>query len=279
MPAGMITGVELTTAIVVLWAWVIVRRMRDRSWPWPRPTLALFIFGVLEPAIAFALINIGVVLSAASTASLILSLQSGLVIVIAFLFTGLRPSWLAWTALGIGLVGVALVTGAKPTTSSVIGTVCIFVGMIAASASIVLASRIAQHTDALTMTVWQFSFGWLVTIPALVLLSLAGVGTLHFDIGGKYWAAAILTGLMGSVLAFSLYNWALSRISVGLAGMAINLIPVFGVVFAVVVLGEQLEGLAVLGAALVFVGLALFTWDSRRSTSSVETAALLDVAD
>ena len=273
MPAGMITAVELTAATAMLWGMALVRRLRHPAEPWPRPTWPLFIFGLLEPAIAFALINVGVVLSAASTASLILALQSGMVIVIAFAFTGLRPSGIAWTALAIGLLGVALVTGSKPTSSSIVGTVCIFVGMVAASASIVVASRIAQTTGALAMTVWQFTFGWIVLMPATLVLWAMGIVTIHGGIGAKYWAAALLTALIGSVLAFMFYNWSLARVSVGVAGMAINLIPVFGVLFAYIFLGETLQGLAIIGAALVFLGLALFTWDSRRSSGEPEPSA------
>jgi drug/metabolite transporter (DMT)-like permease len=99
-----------------------------------------------------------------------------------------------------------------------------------------------------------------------------GIVTIHGGIGAKYWGAALLTALIGSVLAFMLYNWSLARVSVGVAGMAINLIPVFGVLFAYIFLGETLQGLAIIGAVLVFLGLALFTWDSRRSSGEPESS-------
>jgi drug/metabolite transporter (DMT)-like permease len=287
MPAALITVTELTVAVIILWSAVWLRRRQLPGLPPPRPTWKLLLLGLLEPAIAFTLMNLGITMSSASTASLIIGLQSGLAIVIATVFFGLRPSRLAWVALVIGLAGVALVTGWKPEPTSLLGDVFVLLGVLAASAGIVLTSRIAQHTDATTITAWQFTFGWILVVPTSVVLWKLGFIHVHTPIGAKYWGAAILTGILGSALGFLLYNWVLGRISVGIAAMAINLIPVFGVFFAVTLLGESFQGLAIVGAALVFVGLALFSFDSsdevaamhapnqevdqRRSTTPTET--------
>ncbi len=275
MPSALITVIELTIAVVVLWIAVLVHRSRTPGLALPRPTWGLFLLGLLEPGIAFALINLGITMSSAATASLIVGLQSGFIIVIATIFFGLRPSKIAWVALAIGLVGVVLVTGGKPEPSSLIGDVLVFLGMLAAAGAVVTASRVALHTDATTMTAWQFTFGWILVTPASIVLWQLGAIHVPSSIAAKYWAAAIFTGLIGSALAFLIYNWALGRVSVGIAAMAINLIPVFGVLFAVTFLGETFQGVAIIGAVLVFVGLLMFSLDSRdevAATSAVNQA-------
>jgi drug/metabolite transporter (DMT)-like permease len=263
MPSAMITVTELSVAVVILWVVVWTRRIRTPGLPAPRPTRGLVLLGLLEPAIAFALMNLGITMSSASTASLIIGLQSGFVILIAAIFFGLRPSKIAWVALAIGLTGVVLVTGWKAEPSSVLGNVFVFLGMLSAAVAIVLTSRIVQHTEATTLTAWQFTFGWVFVVPTSVILWRLGFIHIDTPIGTKYWAAAVATGVLGSVMGFLLYNWALGRIHVGIAAMAINLIPVFGVFFAVTLLGESFQGVAIAGAALVFVGLILFSLDSR----------------
>jgi drug/metabolite transporter (DMT)-like permease len=263
MPSALITVTELSIAVVILWVVVLIRRVRTPGLPAPRPTRGLLLLGLLEPAIAFALMNLGITMSSASTASLIIGLQSGFVILIAAIFFGLRPSKIAWVALAIGLTGVVLVTGWNAEPSSVLGNFFVFLGMLSASVGIVLTSRIMQHTDATTLTAWQFTFGWAFVVPTSVILWRLGFIHINTPIGTKYWAAAVATGVLGSVMGFLLYNWALGRIQVGIAAMAINLIPVFGVFFAVTLLGESFEGAAIVGAALVFIGLILFSLDSR----------------
>jgi len=273
LPAAVITLVELSVAVPLLWIAVLVHRWREPGIALPRPTWGLLLLGLLEPALAFVFINLGITLSSAATASLIIGLQSGFIIAIAAVFFHLRPTRLAWFALAIGLVGVILVTGGKPQASSVVGDLLVFIGMIVASASVVVASRIAQNTDATTMTAWQFTFGWLLVVPLTAILWKAGYIHVHTPVAAKYWLAAAVTGLVGSAMAFLIYNWALGRVSVGLAAMAINLIPVFGVFFAVVFLGESFQGVAIVGAVLVFIGLILFSIDSRSEAAATRVAS------
>jgi drug/metabolite transporter (DMT)-like permease len=263
MPSALITVTELSVAVVLLWIVVWIRRTRTPGLPAPRPSRGLLVLGLLEPAIAFALMNLGITMSSASTASLIVGLQSGFVILIAAIFFGLRPSKIAWIALVIGLVGVILVTGWKAEPTSVLGNIFVFLGMLSAAVAIALTSRIVQNTDASTLTAWQFTFGWLFVVPTSAVLWKLGLIQVHSPIGTKYWAAAVATGVLGSFMGFLLYNWALGRIQVGIAAMAINLIPVFGVFFAVTLLGESFQGAAIIGAVLVFIGLILFSLDAR----------------
>ena len=79
-------------------------------------------------------------------------------------------------------------------------------------------------------------------------------------------------GVVITVGAYGLYNFAVSRLPASQASGFINLIPVFTLLFAVLLLGERLVGQQVLAAALVFIGLALSQW--RRPTPLV--AGVLD---
>ncbi|MGO2201486.1 EamA family transporter [Pseudomonas helleri] len=63
--------------------------------------------------------------------------------------------------------------------------------------------------------------------------------------------------LVQYALAFSFYIYSLKYIRAGLAGMFLNLVPVIGVVGAVVFLGERLSLLQVGGAALTIIALVL----------------------
>ena len=69
------------------------------------------------------------------------------------------------------------------------------------------------------------------------------------------WVAAVATGLLGSAIPFLLYTFAVARLPASRTGLPLNLIPVFGVLSAVVLLDERLVTAQLLGAGLVVAGL------------------------
>ena len=69
-------------------------------------------------------------------------------------------------------------------------------------------------------------------------------------------------GLVVTVGAYGLYNYGVSRLPASQASGFTNLIPVFTLIFAALLLGESLSPLQYLAAALVFVGVALSQWRS-----------------
>ncbi len=80
----------------------------------------------------------------------------------------------------------------------------------------------------------------------------------------------IITGyavLFPSVMAYILWNRAVPVVGTGVAGMAQYMIPVFGTIFAVLVLGESIETYHLAGIAVIFLGVWLVT-SGRRKTAS-----------
>ena len=64
-------------------------------------------------------------------------------------------------------------------------------------------------------------------------------------------------GLLASALCFGLWNFACRALGVVRATVGLYLIPVVGVVFAVVFLGERLAAMSVGGGVLILVGVAI----------------------
>lgn len=69
--------------------------------------------------------------------------------------------------------------------------------------------------------------------------------------------AVAYVGIFPSVLAFLLYNACVGRLGPERAGLSIHLMPLFGAVLSVALLGEALHGYHLLGALLIFSGIAL----------------------
>lgn len=96
------------------------------------------------------------------------------------------------------------------------------------------------------------AFGTIALFPAY-LIEAASKGSFRFTAGVS--SAMLYLAVFPTLLAT--YSWNLSIRSLGAnrAAIFVNLIPVFGAVFAMVFLGERLFFYHLFGAALVFVGI------------------------
>jgi drug/metabolite transporter (DMT)-like permease len=69
--------------------------------------------------------------------------------------------------------------------------------------------------------------------------------------------ATIFLGLMGTTAAFLLFLKGIGQIGASRASIFVNLVPVFGVLFSAVILGETPGAAALFGGALVIAGVRL----------------------
>lgn len=83
---------------------------------------------------------------------------------------------------------------------------------------------------------------------------------------GNAWALLYVV-LLPSVVAYAFFNRGVELIGPNRAGPFFHLVPLFGVVLAVAVLGERLEAAHVIGAALIATGV-LFASARRRPLSA-----------
>lgn len=193
-------------------------------------------------------------------------------IALATVMTALVEPWLARTrmsmrdvALGIAVLpGVALVVGGVPggmRAGIAVGALsALFVALFGS-----LNKRLVEHGDPLTVTAIELGAGTLAltalapAMPLLPGLSDAFAGELFALPDGRDAAYLLTLALACTLLPFALSLVALRHMSAFAAQLAVNLEPVYAIVLAIVLLGEQRElspqfylGVAViLGAVLV----------------------------
>lgn len=79
------------------------------------------------------------------------------------------------------------------------------------------------------------------------------------------WLIVGYTAVFPSILSQMFYVRGVELIGANRASLFINLIPLFGALGSVVVLGEQLQPFHIVAAALIAAGIALFEWSARRN--------------
>lgn len=218
--------------------------------------------GLLEPGIAYQLALAGLALTSAANASVLGSLEPVMVPLIAWVLLRQRPHLRLVVVIVSATVGSVLVSfSADGGSGSWAGDGLIVASVAAAALYVVVASKqvatIAPLPAALTQQVWALG---LVIVGHLVL-----VGTVFWpSVTAGHLLLAAASGILNYALPFWLYLSALTRMPVARAATYLTLIPVFGVLGAVLVLGERVMWLDLAGGALV-VGCLIFdaTADAR----------------
>jgi drug/metabolite transporter (DMT)-like permease len=179
---------------------------------------------------------------------------------VAFLFYGERIGAQRVAGLLVGFVGVAILASGKVAGASV-GPAAL--AGTAASLSygfgINLMRRYLTGFPAAAVAAANLLTG------AVLLLPLALYTWPHHPIAPAAWASAVLLGVLCTGIAFVLYYRLIARIGGPLASTVTYLIPLFGVVWAWLILGEPVTLTMVLAGALILAGVAL---SQRREAKS-----------
>ena len=159
------------------------------------------------------------------------------------------PSRLAWLAVAIATLGLALLSlrSASLGTGEVLTLAC----AAAFALHIVGLGRWSSSYDAFGLAVVQ-----LLTVTVLCAL-IAVPGGLVVPPTAAVWGAIALTSIAATAVAFVVQTWAQAHLAPTRAAVIMTMEPVFGGAFAVLVAGEQLSGRSWLGAALVLVAMLL----------------------
>ncbi|WP_020579709.1 DMT family transporter [Actinopolymorpha alba] len=205
--------------------------------------------GLLEPGIAYQLALAGLALTSAANASVLGSLEPVMVPLIAWMLLRQRPHPRLLVVIVGATAGSALVSfSTEGGGGSWAGDGLVVASVAAAAVYVVVASRqvstVAPLPAALTQHVWALGFviACQLVLAGPLLWTSATAGELLLAAG---------SGILNYALPFWLYLTALTRMPVARAATYLTLIPIFGVLGAVLVLGERVTWLDLIGGVLV----------------------------
>ncbi len=266
-------AVQLAAATVVLWIVLALRGLRSGTgWRPVRWTPAQWrlplVLGLLEPALAYVADTVGLSRTSAANASVIIGLESTFVVLLAAVFLRERITRNLTLAVVAGLLGLIALEQVSWLTGPGMGDLLVLGGALSAAGYTIVARRVDEDCDALALTARQFSVAALIVVPAAVFAWTSGSEAVPTHVATRMWVAAALVGILGFALSFLIYNWAIVVVEAGSAAVIINLIPAFGLITAVLWLGEELTTARLLGAGLITASVATFTLAEVRAARS-----------
>lgn len=236
---------------------------------WPvirRHLLLLLILG----ACGFSLFNVIFYAALNYTTAINVSIEQAsmpiLIIVANFLFFRLRIGWLQ--ALGVLLTIVGVILTASHGDPTLLLKLNLNFGDAIMLIAVVLYSGYSVGLRLKPALQWQ-SLMLALSIAALLVsvpffIWEVASGTAIFP-DGQGWAITLYTALGASVISQVTYIRGIELIGANRAGLFINLVPIFGTLLSILILGEDFHLYHAIALALVFGGIWLAEHGSWRS--------------
>lgn len=234
---------------------VLVHAKRDKRLPSVRQRLLIGLAGLLGISVYFALENVGVDLASASDATLIVASYPIITLVLELLFGRASFSIVRLIGMLVAVAGVWLVVqggAADQGGSHLLGDIILILGGVVWAGYNLVAQRDTSGASPIVVTYYQT----LVGAGGFVLLSL--LETSRWSVPSPPNIARIVfLAALCSVAAFLLYNYGLGRLVPSVAVNLLNIVPVAGLGWAVLLADETLSGTQVVGGAVVIIGVVL----------------------
>lgn len=248
LAAARLTIATFLLASVLLWKREFVR-------PTFPDFLRLSAGGLLGITIYLGLENWGIKLASASDAALIVGSFPAITLILESLVYGHRLSPLRLLGAAVAMVGVGLIVGADAQYfgwDRLLGNALFLLTGISWAFYNFVTRSVVNKYPLMTTGFFQTAVATVCFYP-LALWETQNWASLTF----ASLLSVIYLAVFCSIAALVLYSYGLRKLDSGSAVSLLNLVPVFGVLFAVAILGEHVIALQLIGGATVIVGVSI----------------------
>jgi len=270
IPPMVVACLRFATAAVLLFGWC---RLRGIPIPLRRADIPIVIGVTATSVVGYNILFLyGVTLATASPGAVI---TPGLIPIFTLLLGRIlyRETVLWRQGLGVvvSLVGLSLVVGpafaGDPT--ALLGDALYAIAALLWATYAILGRTATKHFHVAAITCLSGALGALVFLP-VGLLDPVGFGALA-TASPRALAGVAYLGSLGTAVGFVLFYLGVQRIGSARASAYTVLVPLFGVSLTIPILGESLEPISLVGAAIVIGGLWLT--QSRRAAPQEPSTA------
>ncbi|HEY0426884.1 MAG TPA: DMT family transporter [Pyrinomonadaceae bacterium] len=189
---------------------------------------------------------------------------------------GERITWLKVFAVLLGITGVTTIFIEQLEVNSFmafVGCVAIVVGAYAAAHASILIKSFGGNIHPASMVFSQMAFG---VLPVIVCALIKEGNPLSFNWTWQAVACILYLTIFGTIAAFWLYYWLLSKIESTKAMMISLVTPLLAVIIGAAFLGERLPSQTFFGGALILASIGLIVF--RRKIHHGDTGKLAEIS-
>ncbi len=260
-----------------------IKNYKKGDWKW------LIAMMLCEPCLLFSFETLGLSYTTASQAGMIVACCPLLTAVGALIFYRESIGKRGLIGIIIAICGVALVAmsgeASEAAPNPFLGNIFMLLAASAGATYALIFKRLAGRYSFLLLSALQCFGGVLFFLPASGVLALLPAGLVPAFIPASAlapvpdapfaaWAAIVYMGLLVSFFSYFIINYSITRLKAAHVLLFSNLIPVFTLLLAFIILGERLLPLQYGGAALVMIGVIFAGVPEDSGTAEAEAEAV-----
>ena len=191
-----------------------------------------------------------------NTAAVIVALEPLAVVLVMWAWDGRRPLWTSWVGVALGIVGSWLLFSQEIIIEGFwdwMGVAAVFVSITAWAVGSVFISRAEMPASKLTTSSYQMLVGGAVLFPLAVAMGDLEGFTLGQVATNSWWAFAFLV-FLGSIVAFSAFNYLLKNVSPDKVATSTYVHPIVAIALGYWLRNEIITGQTLMAVGIMLVG-------------------------
>jgi O-acetylserine/cysteine efflux transporter len=200
----------------------------------------------------------------ASLGGIIVQLEVPFSVLLAVIFFRERPGLLRIIGMTVSFIGIALIAGKPSLSGQLEGILLTASGALVWAIGQIMYKRISSQIDGLT------GIAWIGVIAAPQML----IGSMIFETGQVDalmnaswvgWASVVYLGLIMTVVGYGIWFTVLARNPVSHVMPVLLVLPIFTVLFSMLLLGERPSLEVLLGGVTILAGVSLIVFSKSNT--------------
>ena len=257
VPASLLACLRCVTAMAPLLLLArkhLHTKIRREDWKY------FLLVGCLGDFMTIQLVQLGIVLTGASMASLINALTPVAVTILAALILKEAITPIKCLCLVLALVGTVVITSGSATQSQAFGAAAVLLSVVSWGVASVYMRRLTSRYPAILVTTYGMALSLIFHIP----VGIVTAATQQVTINLKVIAVLLYLGFVGSGVAQYTWTKSLAVLPASTCSLFYPLQAVFSALLGVLILSETFTPNFFLGLLLITADVALNTWEARR---------------
>ena len=246
-PPMLINGLRWSlTGLILVWWFPIPRKYLKK----------IILVSIIGCTIQYSLTFSGLNLINASSAILFVQCEVPFGVLIAYFYLKEKPQLKNIIGIFIAFIGLIILSGAPNLEGKFIGVFLVLSGAFTWSLGQVFAKEISENVNGVILTAWL----GILAGPQLILASQLIEGNVYNNIVSanyKAWLIVLYLGILMNVFGYSIWYYLLGRYEVNKILPSMLLLPITGVLTAIIFLGERPDFYTYIGGLVIVIGVSL----------------------
>jgi drug/metabolite transporter (DMT)-like permease len=240
---------------------------KSKLFPSWRDVPFFFLIGFLGYSVYHTALNYGELNVSAGTASLIIATAPAFTAIVAYFLLKDRLPVLGWAGILLSFAGVVLIVlGDNPELGFTVYALLILLSALVTAFYATLQRPLFKIYKPIEVTAFAT---WAGTIPMFIFLP-GFMGDVSSATSSSVWAG-IYMGIFPSAIAYTLFAYAISKLPVTTVASFLYSVPVFGLLFSWLLLGEVPTWLTLVGGLIAIAGIIVVNRSRQMKASTVLT--------